>query len=178
MGEMPYRHDVLKLKRSARRQGATRCGAYSRQQEHVMRILKAALSYFLIVFAAGFVLGSIRVPLLVPRLGVRMAELLEMPLMLAAILWASRRLARHHPELSRARRLAAGGLALGFMLVAELAVAFMLAGQSTAEYIASRDPVSGSAHLVSLAVFALAPALWPVPKKGRDTTIDSSTRTG
>lgn len=46
-----------------------------------MNALKAVTVYFARVFATGFVLGSIRVPFLVPRLGVRYAELIEMPIM-------------------------------------------------------------------------------------------------
>jgi hypothetical protein len=38
--------------------------------------VKAACLYFGLVFAAGFALGVIRVLLLVPRLGVRTAELI------------------------------------------------------------------------------------------------------
>ena len=43
---------------------------------------KAALLYFLNVFGAGFLLGPIRIFLLVPKIGVRAAELIEMPIML------------------------------------------------------------------------------------------------
>jgi len=55
-----------------------------------MAILKPALAYFLIVFGAGFVLGVFRTLVLVPRLGDRMAELLEMPVMLAVVFFAAR----------------------------------------------------------------------------------------
>ena len=47
-----------------------------------MQGLTLALAYFLIVFGAGFLLGTIRVLLLLPVLGERAAELLEMPFML------------------------------------------------------------------------------------------------
>lgn len=53
------------------------------------RLLHAAAAYFGIVFGAGFVLGSVRVPFLVPRVGARMAELAEMPFMLLAIVLAA-----------------------------------------------------------------------------------------
>ena len=46
-----------------------------------MRTLKSAVLYFAIVLGTGFVLGSVRVPFLVPRFGERYAELLEMPIM-------------------------------------------------------------------------------------------------
>jgi hypothetical protein len=42
-----------------------------------MKILKAAVAYFAIVFGAGFVLGPIRILLVVPLVGERVAELLE-----------------------------------------------------------------------------------------------------
>lgn len=55
-----------------------------------MQTPKAAIAYFSIVFAAGFLLGIVRVPLLVPPFGEHIAELMEMPLMLLAILFAAR----------------------------------------------------------------------------------------
>lgn len=129
-----------------------------------MRILEAGLLYFLTVFGAGFAFAFVRLPLLVPRYGVRTAELMEVPLMLAVIYWASRRLILRHPALDRRARLAAGGLALILLVGAELLVAYALGSRSISQYIAGRDPVSGSAYLASLLVFALAPALGRPPR--------------
>ena len=50
-----------------------------------MRYLKAAAIYFALVFGAGCVLGPVRILWLVPRVGTRAAELIEMPIMLAVI---------------------------------------------------------------------------------------------
>lgn len=122
-------------------------------------ILRAGAAYFLTVFAAGFALAFIRLPLLVPRFGVRTAELMEMPVMLAVIAWAAWRLAKRHPDLGRRSRLLAGLFALTLLAVAELLVAWLLGPGSPVEYIASRDPVSGSLYLASLGIFAVAPAL-------------------
>ncbi len=137
-----------------------------------MNVLKAGLVYFLWVFGAGFALALVRVPFLVPRWGARTAELLEMPVMLAVIAWASWRLAQRHAELGRPARLLAGGTALALLIVAELLVAHAQGLRSWAELIASRDPVSGGAYLASLLVFALAPACWRSPA-GRDMAAGS-----
>ena len=127
---------------------------------HPLRFLKPGFTYFLIVFGAGFALAFIRLPFLVPRFGVRAAELIEMPVMLAVIAWASWRLAKRHADLGRVSRLLAGLFAFALLAAAELLVAWFLGPGSPAEYIASRDPVSGSVYLVSLVIFAVAPALW------------------
>jgi hypothetical protein len=47
----------------------------------VKQIFKAGGIYFVLVFAVGFVLGTIRTLWAVPRLGVRTAELMEAPIM-------------------------------------------------------------------------------------------------
>lgn len=125
-----------------------------------MNVLKAGLVYFLLVFGAGFALAFVRVPFLVPRWGTRTAELMEMPVMLAVTVWASWRLARRHPGWGRLPRLLAGAFALALLITAELLVAYALGLRSLAEYVASRDPVSGGVYLASLLVFALAPACW------------------
>ncbi len=116
--------------------------------------------YFLLVFGAGFALAFIRIPSLVPAFGVRVAELLETPVMLWVIVLCSRRLAVRNTELRRSGRLAAGLLALTLGVAAERAVAYALGARSPGDYIASRDPVSGSVYLISLLFHAIAPALW------------------
>ena len=55
-----------------------------------MRILKAGGLYFALVFAAGFALGTIRVLWVVPALGARTAELMEMPFMLVVTVVVAR----------------------------------------------------------------------------------------
>ena len=125
-----------------------------------MRMIKAGALYFACVFGAGFVFGSIRVPLLVPRLGVRVADLIEMPLMLCVIVFAARWIVRRFElPATPAARLGTGLLALAMTLAAEFAFAAWLEGQSVVGYIASRDPVSGTVYAAMLLVYAAMP-LW------------------
>ena len=126
----------------------------------LVRILKAGALYFGVVFAAGFVLGTIRVIWVVPRLGERTAELIEAPLMLAATIVAARWIVQRFAVPSVARqRLAIGLVGLGLLLVAELVVVLVVRGLTVNEYIASRDVVSGTVYLPLLVVFAIMPLL-------------------
>ena len=125
-----------------------------------MRTLKAAGLYFALVFAAGFALGTIRVPFLVPRLGERYAELLEMPLMLLAIVLSARYVVRRLALPSGwLPRLRVGLAALAMMVGAELLLATVATGRSVGEYLAARDPVSGSVFVAMLLLFALMPGI-------------------
>ena len=125
-----------------------------------MRSFKSAVLYFALVLGTGFALGSIRVPFLVPRLGERYAELLEMPFMFMAIVLAARYVVRRFDlPASLSLRLSVGFAALLMSVVAELLLASLLQGRSIAQYIASRDPVSGSVYLVMLLLFALMPSI-------------------
>ena len=45
----------------------------------ILQDLKAARLYFILVFGAGFMLGTLRVIWLVPRVGERAAERMECP---------------------------------------------------------------------------------------------------
>ncbi len=124
-----------------------------------MTVLKAGATYFGLVFGVGFLLGVIRTLWVVPHLGERWAELLEAPIMLAVIAVAACWLVPRFELRSRALQLSTGGLALGLLLVAESTLVLGLRGMTLAEYIDSRDPVSGGVYLASLAVFALAPLI-------------------
>jgi hypothetical protein len=125
-----------------------------------IRAAQAGSVYFAVVFGAGFALGLVRVPLLVPRIGVRWAELLEMPFMLIVIVLAARFVTRRF-ALSAARpaALLAGLIALALLVTAELALALLLSGASPAAYIEGRDAVSGPVYGAMLMVFALLPWL-------------------
>jgi hypothetical protein len=63
-------------------------------RQGVLQIFKAGVLYFSLVFATGFVLGNIRVFWIVPILGVRWAELMELPVMLVVTILAARWAAR------------------------------------------------------------------------------------
>jgi len=123
-----------------------------------MQSLKAGALYFALAFGAGFALGTLRVLLVVPRLGARTAELIEAPLMLAvtvlAARWVVRRLAVPPAWVPR---LAMGGIALGLLLAAEFTLVLGLRGMTMREYFATLDPVSGTVYYVLLVVFAVMP---------------------
>jgi len=122
--------------------------------------IHAGITYFALVLGAGFVMGMVRVPLLVPRLGERMAELAEMPFMFVVILMSARFIIRKFALPARTPvRLGAGLLALGLSVAAELLLAAVMQDRSVAAYIASRDPVSGGVYLAMLVVFALMPLI-------------------
>lgn len=125
-----------------------------------MQVLRAAVLYFLLVFGAGFVLGSGRVLFLVPLLGERAAELLEIPLMLGIIVFSARWIVRHRlDEQRRGSALSIGFIAMGFVLLADLVVGIWLRRMSLAEVFLNRDPVSGAAYYAALLLFAAMPAI-------------------
>jgi hypothetical protein len=51
-----------------------------------------------------------------------------------------------------------GGIALVLLLVAEFGLVLWLRGLSIREYLATRDPVSGTVYYVMLGVFAIMPS--------------------
>jgi hypothetical protein len=105
-------------------------------------------------------LGCVRVPLLVPRIGERYAELIEIPLMLLAIVFAARHVVRRFSLSPRpVIRLQVGLVALALSLAAELMLATVLQGRSIETYVASRDPVSGGVYILMLMIFALMPTI-------------------
>jgi hypothetical protein len=125
-----------------------------------MRVLKAGALYFAAVFGADFILGPIRILWAVPRFGPRVAELMETPLMLAVIIVAARATVRRLAiPPAPARRLGMGSVALALLLIAELTLVLRLRGLSIAEYVAGRDPVSGTVYAGMLGVLAMMPLL-------------------
>jgi len=124
-----------------------------------MHWAKAGALYFVLVFGAGFVLGPIRILLLVPRVGVRTAELIEMPLMIMATILAARGVVLYFGGRSvRRASLRVGFLALSLLVAAEIGLG-NLRGSTLSDYITARDPVSGTTYFAALALFAFMPAL-------------------
>jgi hypothetical protein len=134
-----------------------------------MRIAAATLLYFGIVFAAGFLLGPIRVLWLEPRVGPTVAVLCETPFLLAAMALA----ARWVPSAAHLRRdfssLAVIGLgALALQQVADLAVGVGLRGLSPADQLAQFGTPAGSIYAGALVAFAAMPVLinWRIKGRG------------
>ncbi len=117
---------------------------------------KAALTYFLMVFGTGFLLGPIRIFWLVPKVGIRTAELMELPIMMGMIVFSASFINRRFPG-SKREKLLSGLLALGCMVGAELGVAVLLQGRSVWDAFFNRDPVSGTAYYLSLLLFGFMP---------------------
>jgi hypothetical protein len=97
------------------------------KQTTIMQVLEAGALYFALAFAVGFVLGAVRTIWIVPRIGARRAELMEMPIMLVVTIVAAR------------------------WTVLRLAVPPMLSARI------GRDPVAGAAYYLLLIVFAIMP---------------------
>jgi len=126
----------------------------------LFKTIQAGLSYFLIVMGTGFLLGVIRVSFVVPFIGERLAELAEMPIMALVIYFSAGFVLRRFPEVAfPPRALAAGFLALALSVVVELSLAILLQERTLAEFIASRDKLSGSVYMSLLLVFAVMPRL-------------------
>ena len=125
-----------------------------------MQVVKAGALYFALVFGVGFVLGTIRTLWIVPRVGERRTELMEMPLMLAVTIVAARWTVLHlSVPMIWSARLEMGCIALVLMLIAEFGFVLWIRGLSIKGYFATRDPVSGAAYYMLLVVFAIMPLL-------------------
>ena len=99
--------------------------------------LKAGLSYFAAVFAAGFLLGVARTLLIAPRTGDLAAVALELPLILAvswvACGWAVR---RHDVAGKSGARLVMAVTSFILLMAAELAVSTLIAGRGLDQHFA------------------------------------------
>lgn len=88
-----------------------------------MRLAAVSAVYAGVAFAAGFVLGTVRVLVLEPRLGTVGSVLIEGPIMLAVSYLAARWVvARWMCDASRGRRVMMGMVALGMLLLLEFAI--------------------------------------------------------
>lgn len=122
-----------------------------------MGLLRPALAYFIPVFALGFVLGTVRTLWLAPAVGDVAAVAAELPVMLAASWLFARRVVRRHAMTTTGAALGIGLIAFALLLLAELALAVALAGQSPGQWAASLTRPAGALGLAGQALFALLP---------------------
>ncbi len=85
---------------------------------------------------------------------------METPIMLVVTIVAARRIVLHFAVPSTpSSRLGMGCIALVLLLLAEFGFVLWLRGLSIRDYLATRDPVSGTVYYVMLAAFAVMPLL-------------------
>ena len=124
------------------------------------RALSAGATYFLVLFALGFVLGTIRVLFLAPRWGELAATLAEVPVMLAAAFFACRWAVRRWqvPYVAAMRWM----MVLCFvvlLLMFETVLGAMLFGRTLAQQLAALMTLAGLIGLAAQIVAALFPLL-------------------
>lgn len=111
------------------------------------------------VFALGFVLGTVRVLWLAPAVGLVAATAIELPVMLAASWWAARWLVGKFAIASQGAALMMGLLAFALLMGAELLLAVALMGQQPAEWLGGFRALHAQMGLAGQATFALMPWL-------------------
>jgi hypothetical protein len=119
----------------------------------------AAAVYFALVFGAGFILGPIRVLVVAPRVGERIAELIEAPIMLTVIVFAARWIVQRFGRAGAPSWAGVGLLALAGVLAAEFAVLTFFWRMPLDRYLAARDPVGLAAYAALLVLLAVMPSV-------------------
>jgi hypothetical protein len=122
-----------------------------------MRMITAGAAYWGIVFALGFVLGTIRVLWVAPAIGLLGATALELPVMLAASWLAAGWLLRRWRLAAGGEALAAGGLAFALLMAAECLLAVGMMGQTPAQWLAGLRQPHALMGLAGQVLFALMP---------------------
>ena len=119
--------------------------------------IRLGLVYFLAVFAAGVVLGTLRTLVVIPRVGELGAVAIELPLILAVAWVVCGRLLRRR-GLARHEAVAMGAIAFALLMLAEAGLSRLLGGRRLAEHLAL---YAEPAHLLGL-MGQLAFAAFPV----------------
>lgn len=102
-----------------------------------MRVFRSACVYALLTFAAGFLLGTIRVLLLAPGLGEPVAVLLELPIMLGVSFLVARwAVARWKVPENIGGRVAMGAIAFAVLMTFEALVSVTLFDNRLSDHLA------------------------------------------
>ena len=123
-----------------------------------MRAVRAGAVYFAIVFAVGFLLGTVRVLILAPTFGDTIATLIEGPFILGAS-WVvcGFVIQRLHVPSETSHRLIMGAIAFAMLIGAETLLGVFGFGQSLKEVVARYATLAGSIGLAAQILFALFP---------------------
>lgn len=122
----------------------------------------AGIAYFALVFALGFLLGTVRTLFVqeAPSGGRLVGVLIELPIMLAASWFLCRYVIRRFAVAPTVvDRVVMGGLAFALLLLAELAVGALLFGRTPGEHFALYGDASYALGLAAQIAFGLMPSL-------------------
>jgi hypothetical protein len=133
----------------------------------VFRATKAGALYAIIVFVIGFILGTIRVLLVVPRLGETTAVIIEAPIMLAAswfvCRWCVDRLNVRRTVTTRSLM---GLIAFLVLMSAEIGLGAVL-GRSLLNQLAAYKSHPGAIGLGAQMIFAMFPVIQVLQRSGK-----------
>jgi hypothetical protein len=133
-----------------------------------MQTFKAAVIYFLLVFAVRWILGPIRKLWAVSRFGRMTAVSFEAVIMLAAMIVSARwMLRRFGLPRTLGTTIAMGLIAIGLLLPAETAGVLWVRRLSLREYLASFVTAPGVISLLMFLVFGAMPTLVTLLSRGR-----------
>lgn len=123
-----------------------------------MARIKAPFFYFLMVYLAGFALGTVREFFVIPYIGVTAALWVEVPIMAVISFFAVRFIIERAPEVKAdGDRLFVGCSAFIMLLIAEEAMTRILRGISVFTLWADFKPLAAIANILGLALFMLMP---------------------
>ncbi|WP_394730493.1 hypothetical protein [Altererythrobacter sp. GH1-8] len=129
-----------------------------------MQIARAAITYFAIIFALGFVLGTVRVLRGAEALGETTFILLELSVILVASWVAARKLVGRFGIARAGEALVMGAIAFALLIAAEVLLTAAL-GESVAQWIAGLLEPPGVFGFAGQVLFGLMP--WLVIQTGR-----------
>jgi hypothetical protein len=119
--------------------------------------IRAGLAYFALIFALGFLLGTIRTLWLLPAIGPIKAVLVELPLMIAASWLAATWLVGRFEVATGNPRIVMGALAFALLMAAEAALGILAFGETLPQWTASLFAVPGIFGLAGQLAFAAMP---------------------
>ena len=136
-----------------------RKGSFTTAPLRLLRATKAGALYAIIVFVIGFILGTIRVLLLAPRLGETTAVIIEASIMLVASWFVCRwRVDRLDVRRTVPARFLMGLVAFLVLISAEVSLGAVL-GRSIADQLATYGSLAGAIGLAAQVIFAIFPVI-------------------
>lgn len=127
--------------------------------------MKAGFVYFALVFALGFLLGTLRTQVApaIPESARLLAVIIELPIMLAASWFFCGFVIRRFavPPAARSRSLM-GGVAFILLMLAEFLIGAVMLGHSLGEHLTLYKDASYAIGLAAQVAFALMPWMYTV----------------